>query len=241
MEIKVIYEDKDFVAVNKPSGVLVHKTRGGIAKDAHTSEETLVDWILKRYPEVLDIGDTDKNHDELERYGIVHRLDKETSGIVVVARTQIFFDLLKKQFQNHEVKKEYIGLVRGKIEGHGIINKPIGLRSGSTRRSVNARNMKMIKDAVTEYSPMEQFSETTLLKITPKTGRTHQIRVHLASIKHPIVGDKLYGPRDNPFGLNRQFLHASAIEFIKADGKRLRIESALPDELSSFLNTLRNK
>ncbi|MEK7542925.1 MAG: RluA family pseudouridine synthase [Patescibacteria group bacterium] len=240
MEIKIIHEEKDFIAVEKPAGVLVHKTRTRALDGNRTEEKTLVNLILEKYPEVKSVGDfKGKETNELERYGIVHRLDRETSGVIIIARTQKFFDILKKQFQNHEIKKEYMALVKGKLKGNGIINKPIGLRSGTTKHSVNARNMKMVKDAITEYEVIEAFPDETLIRVIPKTGRTHQIRVHFASIGHPVIGDKLYGQRKGTSGLSRQFLHAAAIEFIKADGKRTRIESELPVELSLFLDGLR--
>lgn len=232
MENILVYEDKDFIAVNKPAGVLVHKT----AKKE--KEETVADWVLKHYPEVGKVGDEPK-----ERPGIVHRLDKESSGVLLIARNQKFFDYLKNLFQTHRVQKGYRALVWGELRRGGVIDKPIGLRSGSVKRSVSARNMKMVKEAVTEYKVLgvykyngESFS---LLRVFPKTGRTHQIRVHFTSIGHPIVGDPLYGPKKNPFGLTRQFLHAESIEFAKEDGRRIRIEAELPSELDVVLKELK--
>lgn len=238
MDIQVLREEKDYLALMKPAGVLVHKTWAKTASPQKNGE-TLVDWVLARYPEVRDVGDAGAERDALERYGIVHRLDRDTSGVIVVARTQEFFEHLKQQFGRHEVRKEYTALVYGALRGRGAINKPIGLRSGSTRHSVNARNMKMVKEAVTEYEAVEEFNGMTLLRVMPKTGRTHQIRVHLASVGCPVVGDALYGRKRDEFGIGRQFLHASAIEFLELDGKRVRIESELPQELEELVDRLR--
>ena len=173
------------------------------------------------------------------RPGIVHRLDKDTSGVLIAARNQKFFDYLKNLFQNHEVKKTYLALVWGELKSGGVIEKPIGLKPGTVKRSVRARNMKMIKEAVTEYKPLNFLGKNgekfTLVKLMPKTGRTHQLRVHMASINHPVVGDSLYGPKTNPWNLNRQFLHAESVEFTSAEGKRVKIEAGLPEELQKIL------
>jgi len=157
-----------------------------------------------------------------------------------VAKTQEAFEFLKNQFQTREIKKEYITLVNGVLKGRGIINKPIGLKAGSIKRTVRAKNMKMIKDAVTEYEVMENFEKATLVKVRPRTGRTHQIRVHLLSLGFPVVGDNLYGgnKRDD-FGLKRQFLHAESLEFLSPNGRRVRVEAELPKELQAVLDDLR--
>ncbi|MDI6734092.1 MAG: RluA family pseudouridine synthase [Patescibacteria group bacterium] len=234
LEIRVIYEDKDLVAINKPAGILVHK---GAESKSGFNEITVVSWVLNRYPEIKTVGDKPE-----ERPGIVHRLDKDTSGVLVIARNQKSFEYLKKLFQSHEIKKTYIALVLGKIERNGVINKPIGLRSGTTKRSVRARNIKMIKDAITEYKAIEylKFNDQmfTLVKLLPKTGRTHQLRVHLASINHAIVGDELYGPKKQVLKINRQFLHAESIEFTKPDGGRVKLEAELPEDLQNVLAQL---
>ena len=233
--ISVIYEDKDFLVISKPAGVLVHKT----AKKER--EKTVADWLLKNYPEVKTVGDSPE-----ERPGIVHRLDKDTSGVLLVARNQKTFEYLKKLFQEHKIRKTYIALVWGKIPAPGVVDLPIGLKPGTTRRVTRGKNLKMVKEAVTEYKPLKTFEkngeEFTLIELIPKTGRTHQIRVHMKSLNRPIVGDALYGPKENPFGLRRQFLHAKSIEFTKADGlpaqagKRVKFETELPPELKSIID-----
>lgn len=237
-EITVIFENNDLIAVNKPAGVLVHESAIKGSKNRKNSERTVVEWVLQKYPEITSVGDDPK-----ERPGIVHRLDKETSGVLLIAKNQSFFDYLKELFKSRKVQKTYIALVSGKLQGKGIIDKPIGLRSGTTKHSTNARRMKMIKPAVTEYDALETIEKQgnffTEVRLTPKTGRTHQLRVHLASIGHPIIGDMLYGNKKNPWELKRQFLHAEGLEFSMPDGHRIRIEAELPKELKKVLEDLK--
>ena len=234
--ITILLEDHDFAIINKPAGLLVHQTfRDRISKK---KEETLADWVVKKYPETKSVGD-----DPNTRPGIVHRLDKETSGLLLIARSQKFFDYFKKLLQNGGVKKTYCALVHGEIKKVQTINSPIGLISGSIKRSTRAKKMKMIKEAVTEIEPIKALEteslKYTLLWVYPKTGRTHQIRVHLASIGHPVVGDKLYASKKlKSFGLERHFLHASSLEFSTPDGKRIRVEAELPNELQKILSLL---
>ncbi|MEE8131549.1 MAG: RluA family pseudouridine synthase [Candidatus Paceibacterota bacterium] len=223
MTPQIIYKDKNFLAVNKPAGLLVHPAQS-------KTEPTLADLLVKRYPEIKKVGDEPKI-----RPGIVHRLDKDTSGVILIPRNQDYFNYLKKLFQERKIKKTYLALVWGKLKPKiGIIKKQISLKTGTTKRTVWKGGLT--KEAVTEYKVLKYFkfpreSVFTLLRVSPKTGRTHQIRVHLASIGHPIVGDSLYGPKGNPFNLSRQFLHAESLEFNTADGKRIKIEADLPREL----------
>ncbi|MBI4034002.1 MAG: RluA family pseudouridine synthase [Candidatus Brennerbacteria bacterium] len=229
--ISVVYEDGNFVALSKPAGMLTHGIRN---KELGIGETTVADWLLGNYPEVKIVGDNPN-----ERPGIVHRLDKETSGILVVARNQKAFEYLKKLFQEHKIRKTYLALVRGEVKKSGVIDAPIGLKPGTVRRSLKG-NLKMVKEAITEYRPLktiEKSGETfTLLELTPKTGRTHQLRVHLASIHHPVVGDGLYGRKSNPFSLDRMFLHASSIEFTVPNGTRLKLEADLPQDLEAVID-----
>ena len=187
MEPQVIYEDKNFLALDKPAGLLVHPT-------ASSREPTLVNWLLKRYPEMKKVGDSG-------RPGIVHRLDRDTSGIILAAKNQKYFEYLKNLFQNpclpagrRAIKKTYRALVYGKMTPKkGIIEKDIKVRYGTIKRTVFKGRGE--KSAVTEYKLLKQFTNFSWLEATPLTGRTHQIRVHLASTGHPVVGDKLYGPK----------------------------------------------
>lgn len=230
MKIDIVYEDKNLLAVNKPAGLLVHSVQGV------SSKETLVDWLKKHYPSISKVGD-----DPLLRPGIVHRLDRDTSGVILIAKNQDYFNYLKKLFQNHEVKKTYLALVFGKVAGRGgLIDRPIGLKPGTTKRTVFVEDAKMIKLAETEYRVKKYLNfdgkDYTFLEVIPKTGRTHQIRVHLASIGHPVVGDSLYGKKVKFEGMNRLFLHAESLEFVKNPGERIKISAELPEELAKFVD-----
>jgi 23S rRNA pseudouridine1911/1915/1917 synthase len=230
---ELIYETPDYVVLNKPAGVLVHRVK---IKDGETRDEpTLADLVAERYPEVKKVGD-----DPETRPGIVHRLDKETSGVIIVARTQEYFEYLKKLFQDKKITKKYTALVYGDVkENEGVIDKSIGLKSGTIKRTVHGG--RMVKEAITHYKVIGRYDGYTLLEVFPKTGRTHQIRVHLASIGHPIVGDSLYGGKKekrSDTGAGRQFLHAGSIEFEAKPGELVSFASELPDDLVGVLNKL---
>lgn len=229
-DIKPIFEEPDFVVLDKPAGVLIHPV-----VESGDQEGTITGWLLEHYPEVKTVGDKPS-----VRPGIVHRLDKGTSGVLLVCRTQAFFDYIKAQFQTHTVRKSYLALVYGVPKPEGVIDRPIGLRSGSIKRSVSAKKMKMIKPAVTEYRTLQIFERDgekySLVRLAPKTGRTHQLRVHMASIGCPVVGDPLYGREKNTLGLTRQFLHAESMEFTAPDGQKIHVEAGLPVELKKILD-----
>jgi 23S rRNA pseudouridine1911/1915/1917 synthase len=249
MNIEVIYEDKDLLVINKPAGLIVHGVRGKHFREGDQKpEETLVDWLIKRHPEIKHVHDFTANVGQVnpeERAGIVHRLDRETSGIMVIPKTKEMFSYLKNLFQTREVQKTYLALVWGKMqEKAGVIDKPIGIKDGTIKRTVHIKNARMVREAVTEYKVRQHIKIKTdegndwltLVEVMPKTGRTHQIRVHMASIGHPIVGDSLYGGKKPDLGLTRQFLHAESIEFVKPDGKRLKISAGLPSELQEVID-----
>ncbi len=230
----VVYKDKNFLAVFKPAGLLVHPVATGIKnKELRINESALTDWLVENYPEVKNVGDEPEI-----RPGIVHRLDKDVSGILLVPRSQKYFEYLKNLFQTRQIKKNYLTLVYGKIkEKTGIIDKSISIKSGTIKRTVY--HGKDEKGAVTEYKVLKYLNlngqDFSLVEVSPKTGRTHQIRIHLASIGHPIVGDALYGKKINPFGLKRIFLHAESLEFSPAEGGIIKLEAELPDELKNLL------
>lgn len=230
-DIKIIYEDDDILAVNKPAGLLVHNVSSSKIHDS-----SLVDWLIEKYPEIKKVGE------DSERPGIVHRLDKDTSGILLVAKNQKTFEYLKSQFQERKIKKKYIALVEGVIKGdEGTINLPIAKSKGDFRKKTSVGKMVgKEREATTEYKVLKKFSKYTLVEVFPKTGRTHQIRVHFKAIGHPIVCDKLYGPKKQvcPSGLTRQFLHANALEFNLLDGSRIQLEADLPLDLQNTLVVL---
>ena len=222
MAPKIIYEDADFLAVNKPAGLLVHRVSGKRGED-----ETLTSWLLSRYPEIKRVGD-----DPEARPGIVHRLDREASGVLLVAKNQDTFHYLKSLFKTRAITKIYLAWVRGRVlPRRGAVESPIGMVRGTLKRSL--RGALMRKEAVTEYRVIEHAGEGaggsfSFLEVRPRTGRTHQIRVHLQSIGHPIVGDRLYGPKSQPAWATRLMLHAFSLEFTTRQGERLKIE-AEPD------------
>ena len=228
MDIPILHIDDHCIIINKPSGVLVHTF-------SHQSEtDTVVSWAQEMFPETAEVGD-----DLVHRPGVVHRLDRETSGALIIARSQAFYTYIKKQFLERQVHKVYLGIVHGEVTEPGTIDAAIGLVRGSTRRSTHGQKMR--KEAITSYKPLRVFEwgglTCTLLEITPHTGRTHQIRVHMNSINHPIVGDKLYSPKKNKdVPVLRHFLHAFSISFFDLEGKRNTIEAPLWSDMNELVS-----
>jgi len=237
---QIVYEDDNILVVNKPYGLITHP------KNATDTQPSLTDWVAVNYPELKDVGEPfSASGFPLPRHGIVHRLDKDTSGLIVIAKDQGAFDFMKKQFQEHTIQKHYYALVYGRPkDSSGVINAPLG-RIGM-KRTTRIEGKKMIdsKESVTEYKVIKNYSIGTsrysLLDVSPKTGRTHQIRVHLKSLGHPIAGDIVYAPKgwQRPEGLDRLFLHAYKLEFPAPDGKQLTIEADLPEDLQRVLEDL---
>src|SRR3989344_5198754 len=240
MKIKVLYEDSNILAIDKPSGILVHP-------DQRSKEKTILDLFSKKYP-------------KLE---IVHRLDKETSGVMLLAKNKKAHEFLKKQFMDRTVKKIYIAIVSGFVKNdRGTINKPIGRSPADFRRYSATRGARgEMREAVTQYKVLKRFrascvqnfsrftlkgSDTdknfehttpfTYLEVRPKTGRTHQIRVHMKYLNHPVVCDSLYNPNGLcPKNISRLALHAKSIEFRNLSGKIIKVESPLPKEFNSLI------
>jgi 23S rRNA pseudouridine1911/1915/1917 synthase len=245
MKIKILYEDKDILVIDKPSGISVHS-------DGKTKEKTITDWVLNNYPKIKGIGESVTfNEKKIDRPGIVHRLDKDTSGVLVIVKTKKAFAYFKKQFMDREIKKTYHAIVSGWVKNdHGTINKPIGRSPSDFRRHLAGRGVRgKLREAITEYRVLKRFEDSsnkfTYLEIHPKTGRTHQIRVHMKFINHPVAGDTLYNP-NGPLptlprnsgeekGGGRMFLHAKSIEFKDLKGKTIKIEAPLPKEFGKML------
>lgn len=242
-EFKIIYEDPDFLVLDKPSGITVN--RAETTKD----EFTVQDFLEEKFKTNHDWLTADKASDFYQRAGFVHRIDKETSGILLVAKNYGSFTNLQAQFKDRKVKKTYIALVHGEIiPEDGEIRVPVGRLPWNRKRfGVLAGG----KEAVTKYRVLSKYQlqlrkrrETlTLLELNPETGRTHQIRVHLKYFNHPIFGDLLYAgrktSRDDRKLLDRVFLHAHQISFFHPKtGERLEFESPLPSELENFLKSL---
>lgn len=223
--LELIYTDEHIVVINKPSGLVVHPGAGN-------KEHTLVNALLYYFPEIKDIGPND-------RPGIVHRLDKETSGVMVVARTLEAYRRLQRQFKQREVQKLYLCLVWGKITvDEGRISWSIGRHTThGERMSIKS---KKLRKAETLYSVQKRFTKFTLLEVKPLTGRTHQIRVHLSASGHPLVGDTLYGRRKSTnVECPHLFLHAFKLLFNHPETQqRVVFSSLLPQDLKSFLENL---
>jgi 23S rRNA pseudouridine1911/1915/1917 synthase len=238
MDLRVLYEDMDVVAVEKPSGVMTHP-------DGHTKNETVSDWFAKKYPESANVGETQKltNGEEILRPGIVHRLDTDTSGVLVLAKTPEAYTFLKEVFENREVKKTYLAFVYGvPKEKKGTIEFSIGRSNKDFRlRSAQPKARGTLREAITKYEVVGDVGTHTLLKVMPETGRTHQIRVHLKAIHHPVVCDPLYAPNQKcDLGFNRLGLHAYSLEFPLPSGERVTVIAPVPKELAAPLATFPN-
>ncbi|HTH92947.1 MAG TPA: RluA family pseudouridine synthase [Candidatus Paceibacterota bacterium] len=233
MEIPILFEDKDVLVINKPAGLMVHA-------DGKTEKPTLVDWILKERPEIAGVGEVQNG---VERPGIVHRLDEDTSGALIIAKNQASFEHLKKQFQDRETEKEYHAFVWGHFkENSGIVDEPIGRNSNDFRRWHAGRGARgEMREAVTTWEVAHQFQDQygehfSFMHLFPKTGRTHQLRVHMKFLQRPIVADSLYAPtKPKALGFERLALHARKISFLNLENKRLIIEAPYPSDFQSAL------
>lgn len=227
LPLEIIHEEKDFLILFKPAGLVVHPAEG------HFSG-TLVNALLSHTKNLSKLNG-------VLRPGIVHRLDKDTAGIMVIAKNNCAHKILAEQFKNREVKKTYLALVHGRLNAtSGEISTPFG------RHPVNRKKMAVLKDseeaktAITRFKVLETFEKYALLEIDLMTGRTHQIRVHMQHIGHPVVGDKIYGNRKNDFHLSRQFLFAQKLAFKRpSDMKEVSFSCELPADLLEILQKLR--
>lgn len=257
MNIKIIEENNDYLIINKPAGLTVH---GG----PHIKEKTLVDWLLKKYPELKEVGE------DPYRPAIVHRLDKEASGLMIIVKNNKAFSYFKKQFQSRKIKKEYLTLVCGKIEkDEGVIDFPIvrssrGFKMAAIPKSIknfndspeaeqgdnynnisnrsqgNVRALEESREALTEFLVIKRYVNFTLLRIKMKTGRTHQIRVHFSAYGHPLLGDNLYANKkskvkNTKLNIGRIFLMASKLNFTDPQGEKKEFELELGEDLQEVL------
>jgi len=221
MPLHIIYEDDDLLAVDKPAGLTVHPAPGH-------PDHTLINAVLSHFPHLADIGDS-------LRPGVVHRLDKDTSGVMLVAKNRVAQANLAEQFKSHSVVKAYLVLVKGRLTPqNGIIEADIG------RDPRNRQRMAVVTrghEARTEYQVVRYIDGYTLLEVRPETGRTHQIRVHLAAIGFPVVGDATYGVKSTH--LSRQFLHACRLGFkLPSTGEYAEFTSPLPPDLEQALKDI---
>jgi 23S rRNA pseudouridine1911/1915/1917 synthase len=229
-KIEIIAETDEFLIINKPAGLVVHGATG----------YTLADWLKTKYPKIKTVGD------DQTRPGIVHRLDKDVSGLMVIAKTQTAFEHLKKQFQNRTITKEYTALVHGQIKKDtDMINFPIerardGFKMAAIPLTVRGKPTERGRLAETEFRIITRLVNYTLLKIKIKTGRTHQIRVHLAAYDHPVVGDNIYGTarariQNKKLGLGRIFLIADHLCFYDLNHNQKDYKISLTEELKNIL------
>ena len=230
-EINILYEDEDILAINKPAGLVVHP-------DGRTKEYGVSHWMMENYPEAKEVGEPIelKDGEVIERPGIVHRIDRETSGVLLLAKTTKGFDVLKSQFQNREIHKTYMAFIYGNLkDDHGAINLPIGRSAGDFRKWSASRGARgEMREATTYFQVIKRADEVTLVEAKPKTGRTHQIRVHFTALQRPIVGDRLYAPtKPMLLGFGRLALHAREIEFKDTKGIVCRVNAPYPED---FLN-----
>jgi len=233
LEIEVLFENNEVLVVNKPEGIMVHP-------DGHHEGVTVCDWFLEKYPEAKGVGEPQNNNkgEALERSGVVHRLDTETSGVLILAKTQAAFEHLKMQFHDRHARKEYRAFVYGPVrERWGTIDRAIGRSPKDFRKRLATQGAKgKLREAVTDWECIGQGryqdQDFSYMKLKPKTGRTHQIRVHLRSIDRPVVGDKLYAEHliteSNNLDLDRMALHAHTLEIVLPDGEEHRFIAPLP-------------
>jgi len=216
MNLPILYEDTDIVAVSKPAGLITHS-------DGRTKEETAEEWFREKYPNT-DLGKP-----------YVHRLDRDTSGVLVFAKNKNAYDFLHKAFHDREVKKTYLAFVYGVLkEKRGTIDFDIGRSRKDFRlRSAQPKAKGRLRESLTRYEVIGEKGEYSLLKVKPETGRTHQIRVHLKAINHPIIGDKLYAPKRPPaLGISRLGLHAYEIDLPLQNATRVTISAPIPSDLA---------
>ena len=246
MNIEILYEDEDMLAINKPAGLVVHS-------DGRTKEPTVLDWFVKKYPEAKDVGE---KLGKIERPGIVHRIDRETSGVLLLAKTKEGHECLKKQFQEHSIEKIYEAFLYGNLkEDHGTINLKISRSKSDFRKKVAKRETRPLtpersdggreREALTYFRVLKrgdlpaQAGGVTFVEAKPKTGRTHQIRVHFKALHHPVVADKLYATgKPALLGFNRLALHAKSLTFADVKGEKHKIEAPYPEDFQKAISVL---
>lgn len=255
VDIEILYEDIHCAVISKPAGLMVHS-------NGKSEGPFLTDWIVEKFPMAKGVGEParSENGEAVDRSGIVHRLDRETSGALLIAKTKQGYDSLKSQFQERTVLKKYLAFVWGEVqEEFGTINRPIGRSGGDFRKWTAQRGARgEMREAETYWTRLWTGSSPSfekdvagqevkdgienkfsLLEAEPKTGRTHQIRVHFNAIYHPVVADSLYAPkRPTVLGFERLALHSNVLEFNNVDGKRIKIKAPLPADFEKAVKDL---
>lgn len=229
--VSIIYEDSDIFAVDKPAGFAIHPS-------VHSKDSTLTDWLSEKYPSLRGVGGTFPLESDKEtlRFGVLHRLDRETSGVVLIAKHEKAFAFLKDQFLHRKVEKIYNAFLYGEVEKNAdLITFPIGRSKKNPRlRAVPPEAKGILRDARTRFNVLTRGSGFTFVEVHPETGRMHQLRVHFKAIRHPVVCDRLYAPeRQSALGFTRLALHARSVECTLPSGTRAKLEASLP---SDFIN-----
>ncbi len=237
MHIDILFENDDLVVISKPAGLRTHG-------DGKSNAPTVVDWIKEKFPEINGVGEQmEIDGNIIDRPGIVHRLDEETSGVLVIAKNQKSFEYLKQQFKDRKVKKEYHAFVWGHFkENEGVVDVPIGRNKTDFRRRHAGRGIRGgEKAALTKWKVLNQFEDENTEKFSfvhlePKTGRTHQLRVHMKYLQRPIVSDRLYAPsKPLALGFKRVALHARRISFVSINGEKVDVEAPYPTDFDTAL------
>jgi 23S rRNA pseudouridine1911/1915/1917 synthase len=252
MKIKTLFQNSNLLVLDKPAGFVVHP-------DGRTKQKSISEYILKNFKKIKGVGENlfvniDGKEIEIQKPGIVHRLDKDTTGTLIIAKTQSSFENLKNQFKNHDIKKEYLALVWGHLKHDtGLIDAAIARSKSDFRKKevVGSKQRGEVRDALTRYKVLKRLNifgeKVTLVNFLPQTGRMHQIRIHSKSIGHPIVGDHLYGPTKVEFekkyfkntktkNNTRQLLHSKSIAFHNPEtGELIKVESPIPKDMKILL------
>jgi 23S rRNA pseudouridine1911/1915/1917 synthase len=226
MHIPVIFEDGNLVIIDKPSGIVVHPFD-------FSNEKTVVDFLHENYPDMFSIANSITLQDNrvIELGGIVHKLDRETSGVMVIAKNEETFNELKKVFTEHVIEKTYTAVIEGFLEKDSFrVDAPLGRGKKDYKQSTNPLNPRgALREAITDVEVIDRREHTTLVQLTPRTGRTHQLRAHMASIGHPIVGDIAYGSTNKD---SRIMLHARSISF-SLDGEKKLFTAEVSKEFNN--------
>jgi 23S rRNA pseudouridine1911/1915/1917 synthase len=233
MNFQILYEDENLLAINKPPFLSVFK-------ENQNQEKTLIEYLIEQKPELKKVQGP-------PRWGLLHRLDKNTSGVLLIAKNERALTFFQDQFKKRQVKKNYLALVVGNVQEEGTIETLIGRDKKNPKKQrvfslIDPEAIrKGLRFAKTSYKVIERFGSFTLLKVIPETGRKHQIRAHLAYLHHPIAGDEIYGFKNQPRpqGLKRQFLHAQSLELKNLKGGKIKIKAPLPNDLKIVLKNLK--
>lgn len=242
MNIELIYTNEDYIIISKPAGISVHKS-------GQREEYTISDWVLEQFPQTKEVGEplTIGTGEKISRHGIVHRLDKDTSGIMIIALTQKGYEFFKKQFKEREIKKYYRAFLYGNLkDDHITIQEPIGRHEKDFRKRTTGKNVRgATKPAITFFHVLNRYKvgvdPVLFVEAQPKTGRTHQIRVHARYMQHPVIADSLYATRkEKLLGFTRLALHAYKLSFVDMEGYTKEYVAQYPEDFTKAIELCEN-